>query len=421
MKKLILLLLGISASFLSIAQVTETTINEPIFKFSGFVKNDLFLDSRQTISAREGHFLLWPTPIVNDVDGNDINAVPNFNYLSLQSRLCFSWKGTEALGAKISAKIEGDFFAQSNDNINLFRLRHAYAKMKWENTELLIGQYWIPMFTTECFPGTVSFNTGTPFNPFGRNPQLKLSHSIGNLKLTGVAHTQRDYSSRGPEGTNGSYLSNSLLPELTGIINYKTDNFVSGIGGALKQIVPRLVTDITINDLPIATDEHLLSYSAFGFIKLKSNGMTFKLKGIYGQNTPDYLSLGGFAVTEYDTDRGYQSYEAMSSISTWTDIHTNGKTWQVGVFGGYAKNLGTKSDIVGSIYGLGTDIADMYRVSPRIIYNSGKLRLASELEYTVANHGKTFDTKHVATETSQSSNLRWLVGVYYFFDTKLSK
>ncbi len=29
-------------------------------KFSGFVKNDFFYDTRQTVAAREGHFLLWP-------------------------------------------------------------------------------------------------------------------------------------------------------------------------------------------------------------------------------------------------------------------------------------------------------------------------------------------------------------------------
>jgi len=29
-------------------------------KFNGFVKGDYFYDTRQTVSAREGHFLLWP-------------------------------------------------------------------------------------------------------------------------------------------------------------------------------------------------------------------------------------------------------------------------------------------------------------------------------------------------------------------------
>lgn len=413
MKRLVLFLLLLLTSFLNHAQNDNTSEDKQIFNLSGYVKNDFFWDSRQTVTAREGHFLLWPSAINEDTDGNDINAVPSFNYLSLQSRLSFTWKGTEALGAKISAKIESDFFAQNNENINLFRLRHAYAKMKWENTELLLGQYWIPMFTTECFPGTVSFNTGTPFNPFGRNPQIRLSHSLGNIKLTAVANSQRDYSSRGPDGTSGKYLSNSLLPELTGIINYKTADFSSGFGAAFKQIVPQIITD-----QGFATDQTLKSYSAFGFVKLKTPNLTLKLKGIYGQNTPDYLSISGFAVTDYDALKGYQQYEPISNISTWADISTNDKEWQVGIFGGYTKNLGTKSDIVGDIYGLGTNIANLYRVSPRLVHNSGKMRFSTELEYTVADYGTIFDAKNVALTTQQSSNLRLLFAVYYFFDTK---
>lgn len=403
------------SSLLGFAQ-NDNTENKQQFDLSGYVKNDLFWDTRQTVAAREGHFLLWPAAINEDVNGKDINAVPNFNYLSLQSRLSFTWKGTEALGAKISAKIESDFFAQNNENINLFRLRHAYVKMNWENTELLIGQYWIPMFTTECFPGTVSFNTGTPFNPFGRNPQIRLSHSLGDIKLVAVANTQRDYSSRGPAGTSGQYLSNSFMPEFTGIINYKSENFVSGIGGAFKQIVPQLVTD-----QGFATDESMLSYSAFGFVNVKTPALTFKLKGVYGQNTPDYLNISGFAVTNYDNATGYQEYEPLSNFSAWTDISTNGKEWQVGIFGGYTESLGTKSAIVGNIYGLGTNISSLYRVSPRLVYNTGKIRFASELEYTAADYGTSFDAKNVALTTESVSNFRVLFGVYYFFNTAISK
>ncbi len=420
MKKFILLIVLFLSSFVGFTQNDNSEEQIQEFNLSGYVKNDLFWDTRQTVAAREGHFLLWPTPINEDVNGKDINAVPNFNYLSLQSRLSFTWKGTEALGAKVSAKIESDFFAQNNENINLFRLRHAYIKMNWENTELLVGQYWIPMFTTDCYPGTVSFNTGTPFNPFGRNPQIRLSHKLGDIKLVAVANAQRDYSNRGPAGTSGQYLRNSFLPELSGIINYKTDNFVSSIGGAFKHIVPQLVTD-----QGLATNKSMLSYSAFGFIKLKTSGLTFKLKGIYGQNTPDYLNISGFAVTDYDSTTGYQEYEPISNFSAWTDISSNGKKWQVGVFGGYTESLGTKSDIVGDIYGLGVQqnahVSSLYRVSPRLVHNTGKLRFSGELEYTTANYGTSFDTKNVALTTEAVSNLRVLFGVYYFFNSSLSK
>ena len=49
---------------------------KPLFgiKFSGFVKTDIFFDSRQTVAAREGHFLLYPENEKLDADGKDIRV-----------------------------------------------------------------------------------------------------------------------------------------------------------------------------------------------------------------------------------------------------------------------------------------------------------------------------------------------------------
>ena len=137
--------------------------------FSGFVKNDFFLDTRQTVSSREGHFLLWPDTENLDANHKDINTGYNLNMLAIQSRLTGKITGPDAFGAKTSGVIEGDFFAQANDNINLFRLRHAFLKLNWSHAEVLTGQYWNPLFVTECFPGTVSFNTGAPLQSFSYN------------------------------------------------------------------------------------------------------------------------------------------------------------------------------------------------------------------------------------------------------------
>ncbi|MCK5838337.1 MAG: hypothetical protein KAG99_00750, partial [Bacteroidales bacterium] len=124
MKRLVVLPLLLLSNLAIFAQEkSEFGIN-----FSGFVKNDFFFDSRQTIAAREGHFLLWPSPEALDELGNDINAKTNFNFLAVQSRLKGTISGPDAFGAKTSGMIESDFFAQANDNTNLLRLRHAFIK-----------------------------------------------------------------------------------------------------------------------------------------------------------------------------------------------------------------------------------------------------------------------------------------------------
>jgi hypothetical protein len=133
-------------------------------KFSGFVKNDFFFDTRQVETLREGHFLLYPLNVKYDRDSADINAQPSFNMLSIQSRLRGEIAAPDALGAKTSGVLEAEFFGTSNADINGFRLRHAYVKLNWPSTELLVGQtfpMWcrlIPVFHFSRSAATLKFD-----------------------------------------------------------------------------------------------------------------------------------------------------------------------------------------------------------------------------------------------------------------------
>ena len=100
----------------------------------------------------------------------------------------------------------------SEADVNGFRLRHAFINLDWDNTSLLIGQTWIPMFITEAFPNQIGSNGGAPFQPFGRNPQIKLTQRIGKFSVIGALMTQRDYVSTGPNGSSSEYMRNSVLP-----------------------------------------------------------------------------------------------------------------------------------------------------------------------------------------------------------------
>jgi hypothetical protein len=181
-------------------------------KFGGFIKNDFFFDTRQTVAAREGHFLLWPAKPSYDLDGVDVNDAASFNFLSIQTRLNATISAPETFGVKTSGFIEGAFFGHSNADINGFRLRHAFVKFEWENTELLFGQFWNPLFIHTSFPDVVSFNTGCPFQPFSRNPQIRLTQSFGKLKVIAAANSQRDFASIGPEGTSSVYCEMLQCP-----------------------------------------------------------------------------------------------------------------------------------------------------------------------------------------------------------------
>lgn len=417
-------------------------------RFSGFVKTDLFYDSRQTVDAREGHFLLYPKNEFLDSKGLDINADGKLNILSIQTRLTGHITGPDAFGAKTSGLIEGAFFGNINSDINGFRLRHAFVKLTWEKSELLVGQYWHPMFVTACFPGTVSFNTGAPFEPFTRNPQVRFTKTFGKFSATGAVIEQIDFKDTGPDGESPKYLINSGIPEMNLYLEYKSDDFLIGGGVNHKVLRPRLSITVPygywggyypILDLTVKTKETVSGTSFFGYAKASTDPVTIKLYGVYGQLMYGMTHLGGYAEKDIIIDTVFTgvpmpgipyylndasiSYTPYNTLSTWIDIHTNGKKMQAGLFAGYSKNMGTSDPIGGAVYARGTDIDYVYRIAPRFIYNSEKVQIAPEIEYTVAAYATTNsetkkmnrDEKGKITGSNEVANFRFLVGVYYFF------
>ncbi|AFN73486.1 outer membrane protein [Melioribacter roseus P3M-2] len=375
--------------------------------FHGFVKTDFFYDTHEVITAREGHFLLYPSNDKYDVNGKIINDRGSFNILSIQTRLTGKITAPDVLGAKTGGIIEGAFFGHSEGDINGFRLRHAFVKLEWENTSLLAGQYWHPMFVTEVFPDVVSFNTGAPFQPFSRNPQLRITQKVGISRFIFAAYSQRDFASPGPEGSSSIYLRNSGIPGLHFQASFNIDNLLLGAGIDYKSLLPEKASENNFY-----SDNKVQSFSAVAFGKLTSGDFTAKLEGVYGQNLFDLLMLGGYAVNETDINSGVKNFTNLNIYSVWTDL-SYGKDVQIGLFAGYTQNNGAENNVT-AYYSRGSNIDYVYRISPRVVFNSGKLRIAGEVEYTVAaygttgSEGKVYDSKEIA-------NLRVLTGIYLFF------
>jgi hypothetical protein len=397
---------------LVLAPIAHAQEEKPAYgiTFSGFVKTDVMFDSRQTIAFREGHFLLYPSNIVNDKFNVDINAKDNFNILSIQTRILGKITGPDALGAKTSGLIEGEFFGTSDADVSGFRIRHAYLKMDWASSSLLIGQFWHPMFVVEMFPGVVSFNTGAPFQPFSRNPQIRFSYNINKVKLIAAAISQRDFQSNGPGGFSSAYLRNAVLPNLHAQLQYGSSGTLIGCGLDYKMLIPRLVT--TRN---VATDASVSSTALLGYAKLVLDPVAVKIEGTYGGNLSDMLMLGGYAVKSIDAVSGIEEYLALKCYSFWGEIST-GKDLELALFAGYSKNCGASDNLTGTYYGRGTDIDAIFRISPRVAWNVGKVRFASEFEYTSAGYGSPNSMNKGRVENVKNvANARLLLAAYYFF------
>jgi hypothetical protein len=383
---------------------------------SGFVKTDIFYDSRQTVSIREGHYLLYPKGPLLDPGGGDINARSNFNILSIQTRLAGRITGPDALGAKTSAYFEAEFFGTSDADINGFRLRHGYLKLNWAKSELMVGQFWHPMFITESFPDVVSFDTGAPFQPFNRSPQVRYTRMFGKVSLIATALAQRDFASNGPDGTSSVYLRNAALPEFNLKLQAASKNdarkteTVAGVGADVMKLAPRIVTAAGYK-----TDESVTGLAAMAFFKQKWAKWTWKAEAVWGQNLHHLTMLGGYAVRGVvDEVRLDWNYTPIDTLSCWTEVQTNGAPWQTGLFVGYSKNLGSRHSISGANYARGFNIDELYRLSPRLVYNIGKMRFAGEAELTAASYG-TPDGFGKVRDARFVRNLRLLFAAYYFF------
>lgn len=432
MKKVIIAIL-FATPFLAAAQDKK---EEPKYgiNFSGFVKNDFFFDTRESVTIREGHFLLYPKEISLDAENKDINAKSSFNFLSIQSRLTGKITAPDAFGAKTSGVLEADFFGNESAGLvdaNGFRLRHALVKLNWTKTELLAGQYWHPFFIPGCFSGVISFNTGVPMQPFSRNPQIKLTQKFGKLSVAGVVSAQRDFIS--PQGS--SSLRYSSVPDLSAIISYENKNdeakseLLAGAAVDYKMLQPLLTS--TKGTKTYITDEKVSGLSATAFFKIKKKAFTYKLQGVYGQNLFDLTMLGGYAVKAIsDTAKNKVSYTTLNNLAAWTEFQTNGEKIQFGIWAGYTQNLGAKDTIVAysnkvggtDVTIRGANIKSILRVAPRVVFIRGKFSFATEIEYTSADYATketngtlNRDKYGIITKSEKVSNIRILLAAIYNF------
>ena len=395
------------------AQETNKTFE---IRFHGFVRADAAIDSRVNTESREGFFIFYPAPKLIDKNGRDLNARANFNQYAMISRLKGELNGPELLKAKTYALIEGDFTGPSNMENNAFRLRHAYIRFDWTKSRLFTGQYWTPMDAPEALPRMLALNTGAPFHSFARSPQIRFEQYAGNFSFIGVAYSQRDYPSPGPDPTlktpaivSPDFVRYAIIPNLHVQIQYKWNNNLLIAGANYKKLAPRLKTDSLL-----FTNETIQSAAVMVLAKIETKIVSIRTQAVYGQNLSDHLLLGGYAVESEDTLTNIRKYINLNTLALWTDIMTNTKTWQAGLFAGYTQNLGTNRVASNRFYGRGDAIDYVYRLSPRLQYNAMPLQFLAEIEYTTVAYGQ-HDQNYKTITSEPVSNFRFQLAAVYNF------
>jgi hypothetical protein len=290
----------------------------------------------------------------------------------------------------------------------MFRLRHAYIQLNWSKTELLLGQYWHPMFVTGCFPSVFSFGAGVPFNALNRAPQIRFTVSpSSSIDLMGALLIHGDYKSSGPADAQ----RNSGIPDLQFQLRVKNDKFFAGFTAGYKFLTPRLLTADSIK-----TSETVGSFNTQLFAKLVTRPITIKLEGVYGQNLTHFTMIGGYGASQDPTLVDDYGYTNLNTMSVWSEIHTNGQKVVFGIFGGYSANLGSYDQYYSLKYARNEDIAYIFRVSPRAEFKSGKVNFVLEYMVTGAAYATEYTPKHRPTDWKKPTiNNRIIIGARYNF------
>ena len=383
-------------------------------KISGHVWAESIFDTRQTVSTRDGDVLLYPANEVFDANGEDINAKSNFNMLTLHSRVRLKITAPRFLNAKVTGLIEGDFVGSTQAHISMFRLRHAMIKLNWEKSELLAGQYWHPMFTTDVYPLVVSWGAAVPYFPLERSAQLRYSYSASeNSKFSIAASTQLQYLSSGPNGPSADYMRNSAVPEfnVTYVLGLKS-KFLIGANVGYKTLKPQL--SYTLGNLTFKSKESIGSYHLNLFSKIEIKKAAIRLGTIYGQNMYEFVMLGGYGVSG-TTISGEETYTNITTGSYWLDFDSGFLTEKItlGLFAGYTKNFGSDDPITGPVYARG-GIDSSYRISPRIIYGNGNVRIRGEVSYDNVAYGIP-DENYKVQNTNNVNNVRIVLATTLHF------
>ena len=414
----------LSAALLSLCSVNSAAAEpeqkaEPKnhFKLYGFVRNYFIYDSRESVSGTADLFYYLPKD-VSMKDGIDINDESSFRFVALTSRLGVDVTGYSIGNVHFGAKIEGDFYAglsnSTNANATVYfpsstkisgtaqaRMRQAYATVTWKDlpmgedqkasVALKIGQGWHPMAAD--FPHVFSLEVGAPFGPFSRTPLVQMDANLGsNWFVSAAALWQMQYQSNGPIGGSAMYMKYGKTPEAYAALGYKTKNFLVKAGVDVLSIKPRVFG--TLNEKTVKVSDRKTSVLGYAYAQYSYKKFAVKAKTTYGEGGEHMNLMSGYAKIGENSD-GSWNYASLRNSSSWLSL-IYGKKWQGVLMLGYMKNLGlaeaasgplAKSDVYFCTNGF-SNINQIYRINPQIIYNIGKLNVGLEYQWTSVQYGE---------------------------------
>ena len=428
------------------------------FKPYGFIRNYFAFDSRESISGTGDLYNYQPydeawnqteaEAAASGLSREDLNARSTFRFLSLTTRVGLDIVGYKWRNTEFGGKIEADFYAglstkgagvHSLSGVAQFRLRQAYLTLGWDSlrmndkdyarVDLLLGQAWHPMAAD--LSEVIALNSGAPFGPFSRTPQVKMDARLGKyFTLTGALIWQMQYCSVGPSPTGAStqaadFIMYSKTPEAYLGLSVHTNGFLLRAGADVLSIKPRQIGTVNVggNTISVSVKDRITTASPFLYVQYKKDEFSIKAKTIFSE-AGEHMNLNsGYGVKAKNPDGSWE-YTPLRASSSWLSIVYGGKIGaqedkhpqklQGILFAGYIENLGTKEALYdGNNDGHPDDLYTprannmnrMWRLSPTLLYTVGKFQLGLEYEITSVQYGQA---GNLNLHGLANTNLHWV-------------
>lgn len=152
--------------------VTEAPPAGQRLQFYGFIRQDAVVDDARTDSAQSPLFVLPEAR--NDPAQRTYTMHPRLTRFGVH----ITGPTVASLGgAELAGNLEIDFQNGGRDSRAVPRYRHAYLRLTWQSTTLLVGQTWdliSPLFPS-VNADTLMWNAG---NLGDRRPQVRATHQV---------------------------------------------------------------------------------------------------------------------------------------------------------------------------------------------------------------------------------------------------
>ena len=326
---------------------------------------------------------------IDNANGFDANAGFNWRFVSLTTRLGLDVSGYKWGSMGISGKVEADFYNLSG-SVPILRLRQAFMKLSFDNNplSLTIGQAWHPMAAD--MPHMNNLETGAPFNPFNRSPQLTADVKLGSgLTLTASLLYLNHYLPTGPAGKSKDYYKYGLPEAYVGIA-YAGKSITAKAGVDILNTLPYRTVN---NEGKVQANGFLTTFSPFVFFQFTKGSFQLLAKSILAQGGEHLNLLSGYGVASYSADTHTYAYTPMQDWASFVSFQY-GKKFQVLGMLGYMKQLGTTQDLMDPVKTLwlnssaDTKVQQAFRATPTVAWNLGKFTVSLEYNLTAAQFGE---------------------------------